>query len=103
MTISWGQWPEGVVEDVIRDVAALSDALRFIEWPMDAEINSALAVFFFGLRERRKIARHVRAHIAAVVFCHTVEFIGDKHEWEAISAVESTEGLEKGTAEAGMA
>ena len=41
---------EGVVEDVVGYVAALGDRLGFVERPVDAEINPALAVFFFRLR-----------------------------------------------------
>ena len=40
-----------VVEDVVGDVAALCDALDFVEPPMDTEVNAALAVFFFSLRQ----------------------------------------------------
>jgi len=42
-------WREGVVEDVIGDVPALSDALGFIEPPMNTEVNAALTIFFFSL------------------------------------------------------
>ena len=42
---------EGVIEDVVGHVPALGDALRFVERPVNAEINPALAVFFFRLRE----------------------------------------------------
>ena len=41
---------ENVFEYVIGDAAALRDTLGFIERPVDAEINAALAVLFFRLR-----------------------------------------------------
>ena len=41
---------KGVVEDVICNFLALSNARGLIEVPMDAEINAALAIFFFRLR-----------------------------------------------------
>ena len=44
-----GQRCERVVEDVIGDASALRDALSFVERPMNAEINSALTIFFFRL------------------------------------------------------
>ena len=80
---------EGMVEDVICDVSTLRNALRLIERPMDAEVNPALAILFLGLRERREVARHVRANIAVVVLGDSVEFIRYKHERDVIGAEES--------------
>ena len=40
---------EGVVEDVVGDVAALGNGRGLVELPVDAEINPALAVFLFCL------------------------------------------------------
>src|SRR5256885_13496355 len=71
---------EGVVEDVVGHVAALGDSLGFVERPVDAEINPALAVFFFRLGEVGEAARHVGTHVAGVVFGHAVEFVGDNGE-----------------------
>src|SRR5262249_7449622 len=45
---------EGVPKDLVGDASALSDALRLVERPMNAEIDPALAVFFLGLRQRRE-------------------------------------------------
>src|SRR5437879_12524972 len=86
---------KGVVEDVIGDVAALGDGLGFVERPVDAEINPALAVFFFGLREIRERTRHVGTRVAGVVFGHTVEFVGDKCERDVIGAAKSADSMEK--------
>ena len=41
---------ERVIENVVGDASTLTDAGSLIEVPVDAEINSALAIFFFGLR-----------------------------------------------------
>ena len=41
---------ERVLEYVVRYLTALSDSSRLIKSPMNAEVNSALAVFFLGLR-----------------------------------------------------
>ena len=71
---------EGVIEDTVRYITALGDALGLVERPVNAEIDSALAVFLFGLRERREIARHVRPHLAMVVFGDSVEFVRHKSE-----------------------
>ena len=35
--------------DVIGDTTSLRDAFGFVECPVDTEINSALAIFFFSL------------------------------------------------------
>lgn len=43
------QGPEGVVEYPVSDVAPLVDALSLVEGPVNAEIDSALAVLFFCL------------------------------------------------------
>src|SRR4029077_12465466 len=43
--------PECVGKDVVRHSATLRDAFGFIEDPMNAEVNSALTVFFFCLRQ----------------------------------------------------
>ena len=41
--------PESVIEYVIADPTTLGYAFGLIEGPMNAEINPALAVFFFSL------------------------------------------------------
>src|SRR5712692_9454065 len=86
---------EGVVEDVVGHVAALGDRLRFVERPVDAEINPALAVFFFGLREIGEAARHVGTHVAGVVFVHAVEFVGDNRERNVVGSEESPKRLKQ--------
>ena len=43
---------ESIRENVIRDAPALLDTLGLVERPMDTKIDSALAILFFGLRER---------------------------------------------------
>src|SRR5207253_3419050 len=93
---------EGVVEDVVRHVAALGDRLGFVERPVDAEINPALAVFFFRLRETCEAARHVGTHVAGVVFGHAVEFVGDKGERDVVGPEESSKRLEKRAAKAAV-
>ena len=40
---------EHVVEHIISHPSAQGDALRFVEGPVDAEVDSALAVLFFSL------------------------------------------------------
>src|SRR2546430_10718028 len=86
---------EGVVEDVVGYVAALGDRLGLVERPVDAEINPALAVFFFRLREIGEAARHVGTHVAGVVFGHAVEFVGDKSERDVVGPEKSSQRLEK--------
>src|SRR2546430_17635656 len=93
---------EGVVEDVVGDAAALGDGLGFVERPVDAEINPALAVFFFGLGEIGEAARHVGTRVAGVVFGHAVEFVGDKRERDVVAPEKSAEGLEKRAAKSAV-
>src|SRR5947209_15796173 len=94
---------EGVIEDVIGDVAALGDSCGLIERPVDAEINPALAVFFFGLGEVRKTARHVGTRIAGVVFGHSVKFVGNKSERDVVGAEKSAQRLEQCASETAVA
>ena len=89
---------KGVVEDVIGDVAALGDGRGLVELPVDAEVNPALAIFFFSLRESGEAARHERTHVAGVVFGNAVEFVGDKGERDVIRGEKSAHRLEDGAA-----
>jgi hypothetical protein len=41
---------KSVIEDVIGYMSTLTDSGGLVEVPMDPEINSALTIFFFGLR-----------------------------------------------------
>src|SRR5437667_7198496 len=93
---------EGVVENVVSDVAALGDRLGFIERPVDAEINPALAVFFFRLRKIRKTARHVGTHVAGVVFGQAVEFVGDNGERDVVGPEKSSQRLKQCAAKAAV-
>src|SRR5256886_16086633 len=93
---------EGVVEDVVGYVAALGDRWGFVERPVDAEINPALAVFFFGRGEIGEAARHVGTHGAGVVFGHAVEFIGDEGERDVVGPEKSSQRLEQRAAKAAM-
>ncbi len=93
---------ESVIENVIGYVSTLGNALRFIERPMNTEINSALAVFFFGLGERRKAARHERAHVSVVIFGCAVEFVGDESKRDVIRAEESAQRLEERATKSGV-
>src|ERR1700730_12858718 len=98
----FADWREGVVEDVVGHVAALGDGLGLVEVPVDAEINSALAVFFFGLGESGEAAGHERTDVAGVVFGHAVEFVGDKGERDVVRAEKSAHCLEDRAAKSAM-
>jgi hypothetical protein len=41
---------EQSVNDIVANLFALRQAFGFVEGPVNAEVNSALSVFFFGLR-----------------------------------------------------
>ena len=61
-----------MVEDVVCYFPALGNAGGLIEVPMDAEIDTALTIFFFRLRQGRKTPRHVWTNIAIVILGHAV-------------------------------
>jgi len=94
---------EGVIENVVRDASTLRDSLRLVERPVDAEIDAALAVLLFGLRQRPEAARHERPHVALVVDRHPVELVRDEREGDAIGPVEASQDLKQRASEAGVA
>src|SRR3954469_17626420 len=69
---------------------------------MDAEINTALAVFFLGLRKRIEMPRPEIANLPGVIDCHPVEFVRGKSERDIICVVETAEDLEKRATEAAV-
>src|SRR5260370_19511640 len=80
--------PQGheVAEHPVADLVARFDALNFVEFPMDAEINPALAVFFSGLAEAVKGARHQGSRLAVLVDGDGVEFIRNDREVDVVGA-----------------
>ena len=96
------QGSEGVIVNIIRHAPALRDPFGFVEGPVNPEINPALAVLFFRLRESRETSRHIRAHMAGVIFCDSVELVGDEGKTEAIGSVEAAENLEDSAAKSGV-
>src|SRR6266481_2591156 len=95
-------WREGVIEHVIGDAAAKGDSLRFVKGPMNAKINSTLAVLFLGFREGRKTARPIRPEISIVVASLPVELVGNERERDVIGAVEAAHDLEECPSKSGM-
>src|SRR5206468_11167671 len=61
-----------VLEHVVRHTPALSDARGLVERPVDAEVDSALPVLFFGLRKRGETACDKRTRAPIVVPGHAV-------------------------------
>jgi len=86
-----------VIEYVIGYASTLSDSGSLVEAPMNAEVNSALTIFFFGLREAGKTAGHVGANVAVVVFGDTIEFVGNERESDIICSVKTAKGFENRT------
>jgi hypothetical protein len=86
---------EAVRENAIGNALALGATFSLIETPMDAEINAALAVLFFGLRKTGETPRHVGAHLALVVSGYPIKFVGNKGEAEPISSKKSAQRLEQ--------
>jgi len=69
---------------------------------MNAEIDSALAVFFFRLGKRQKVTRHVRPDIAIVVFGEAIELVRNECERDGVGPEKSAESLEERATEASV-
>src|SRR5437773_9834486 len=65
-----------VGEHPVGDPVARLDALNFVEFPVDAEINPALAVFFGCLTEAVKGARHQGSRLAILINGNVLDLIG---------------------------
>ena len=95
-------WREGVIEHVIGNAATKGDSLRLVKGPVNAKINSALAVLFCGLRQSRKTARPIRPEISIVVAGLSIELVGNKRELDVIGAVKPAHRLEERSSEPSM-
>ena len=93
---------ESAIEDVVSHPAALDDAFRLVERPVNAKVNSTLAIFFFRLGKSRETARHVGANNAVIPPGNSVELIRDKREAEPVRSIKSTESLEQRPAKTGV-
>src|SRR5437879_6065140 len=98
---SWRQLPsqrtqghEHVVEDIVADAPAQRDAFRFVEPPVDAQIDSALAVLIFSLGKRRETAREQRAKVSAAVAGDSIKLIRHEGEGDIIPPIKSAQCLE---------
>lgn len=78
---------EGVPKHLVGDASALRDALRLVERPIDAEVDPALAVFLFGLGQRREAARKEWPYDTLIVFGLAVELVRHERERDAIGPV----------------
>src|SRR5260370_27195147 len=87
--------PESVIEYVIAYPATLGDAFGLIEGPMNAEINPALAILFFSLRQIRKTARSIRTDVSVIIASLPIEFVGNEGKRDVIGAVETAHDLEE--------
>src|SRR5438067_8500374 len=94
---------EHVVEHIISYVPAQGNALRLVEFPMDTEIDAALAVLFLRLGERREAARKQRTYVTIASLCDSVEFVRYERERDVVSAIKPAEGLKNGAPEPGVA
>src|SRR5260370_16156073 len=94
--------PESVIEYVIAYPATLGDAFGLIEGPMNAEINPALAILFFSLRQIRKTARSIRTDVSVIIASLPIEFVGNEGERDVIGAVETAHDLEECPSKSGM-
>src|SRR5256714_11851188 len=87
---------------MVGHAAALGDTFAFVESPMNAEIDPALAILFLGLRQRSKLPRHQWSHVSLSVERHAVEFVGDKGEGNVVAEVEAAQNLEQRAAESSV-
>src|SRR5206468_7619259 len=69
---------------------------------MDTEVDSALAILFLGLGERREAARDERTHVPVVVPRHPIELVRHEGEGDVVGPVEVAQGLEEGAPEPSM-
>src|SRR5438445_1943363 len=98
---SWRQLPsqrtqghEHILEDMIADAPAQRDAFRLVEPPVDAQIDSALAVLIFSLGKRRETAREQRAKVSAAVPGDSIKLIGHECEGDIIPPINLAQCLE---------
>src|SRR6266853_1171731 len=96
------QWHEHVVEYVIAHMPAQRYAFGLVKFPMDAEIDAALAVLFLGLGQRGEASRKQRTDIASIVPRDSVELVGNESKGDVISAIKPAQSLKEGAAEAGV-
>ena len=91
-------WPEGMAENKVGHLIALSDALGGVEVPMDAHVNPALRVVVFRSGKRFELASPEGPDVAVNIFIVAIEFIRNKRKF-CIVREKMTQGLEQGTAE----
>src|SRR5829696_10587454 len=77
MAVAAMRWREELLERLVGDGDALFDAGGFVEGPVDAEVDAALAVFFHRFGEAVEGARLERADGAAGIAVGAVVLIGD--------------------------
>lgn len=94
---------EHIIEHVVPHPPAQDDRLRLVERPVDAEVDSALAVLFFSLGERREAAREEWPHVAIVAPRDSVKLVRDEGEGDVVGPVESAQGLKESGAESSVA
>src|SRR4249919_2252922 len=96
---SMALWSQNVLEHIVGHAAALRDALGFVERPVDTEIDAALPVFFLRLRQGGEATLHFRPHLSIVALIHTVEFVRDEGEWDAVGSIVVAQHLKERPAE----
>src|SRR5947207_10689968 len=87
---------------MVGHAAALGDTFAFVESPMNAEIDPALAVLFLRFRQGPELPRHQWSHVSLAVERHAVEFVGDKDEGNVVAEVEAAQNLEQRAAESSV-
>src|SRR6185369_8903480 len=78
---------ERVREHPISYLSSLRDTFSLVIRPVDTQVDSALTVLLFCLRQRSKASRKKRADIAFVVSGRAVEFIRHKREGNIVRSV----------------
>ena len=95
---------EGICEYIVRDAITLSDPLRLVERPVDAEIDAALAVLLLGLRQAtRSCAAAAAGRCPSLSRVTPLNSSDDEREGDVVGAVEVAQRLEQRAAEAGVA
>src|SRR5262249_18216664 len=84
-------------------LSALGDPFGFVERPVNAEVDAALTVFFFGLRQRGEAAGQQWAYVALIVHRNAIELIRNKSESDVVFPVEPAQHLKHRAPESGVA
>src|SRR5262245_19931868 len=92
-----------MAEHVVGDLCPLDDTLNFVESPMDAQVDSALSVFFHRSAKTIERAKDDWSIFPALILGHTVKLVRAQGERYFIRTEEISKRPEESGAKARMA